>query len=113
MEHCRSARCSSLIFGRELDGRPDELPGFSRSTVEIREPAVVATNGATRHPIVRPSRNQADKVEGTVLVISEAELAAADQYEVDDYVRIAVRLKSGIEARVYVEAAALWRPSDS
>ena len=48
-----------------------------------------------------------------MLVISEAELAAADQYEVDDYVRIAVRLKSGIEARVYVEAAALCRPSDS
>jgi len=31
---------------------------------------------------------------------------AADAYEVDDYVRIAVRLKSGTEAWIYVSAMA-------
>ena len=43
-------------------------------------------------------------VEGTVFLISEAELAAADVYEVDDYVRVAVPLRSGQTAWVYVFA---------
>lgn len=37
-----------------------------------------------------------------VFEISEAELAAADEYEVDDYRRIAVPLRSGATAWVYV-----------
>jgi gamma-glutamylcyclotransferase (GGCT)/AIG2-like uncharacterized protein YtfP len=43
-------------------------------------------------------------VEGTVFAISEADLAAADEYEVDDYVRVAVPLRSGRTAWVYVFA---------
>jgi hypothetical protein len=39
-----------------------------------------------------------------VFKITPAELAAADTYEVSDYKRIAVRLKSGREAFVYVGA---------
>lgn len=75
--------------------------------VEIRDPAVVATSGETHHPIVRPSGNASNGVEGTVFAISDAQLRAADEYEVDDYVRIAVTLKSGTRAWVYVDAAAL------
>jgi hypothetical protein len=37
-------------------------------------------------------------MEGTVFAISEADLAAADEYEVDEYVRVAVPLRSGDEA---------------
>jgi gamma-glutamylcyclotransferase (GGCT)/AIG2-like uncharacterized protein YtfP len=70
---------------------------------------VVATSGQTHHPIVRPSANPGDFVAGTVLAISAAELEAADAYEVDDYVRVSVTLKSGNQAWVYVEAAALTR----
>ena len=36
--------------------------------------------------------------------LTPAELAQADSYEVSDYKRIAVRLKSGLEAFVYVGA---------
>jgi hypothetical protein len=43
-------------------------------------------------------------VEGTVLAISADELAAADEYEVDVYRRIAVPLRSGDQAWVYVFA---------
>jgi hypothetical protein len=71
-------------FGRELDGEPDSLPGFVREMVEIRDASVVATSTATHHPIVRPSGNPDDRVEGTVFAISPAELKAADAYEVDD-----------------------------
>ncbi len=41
---------------------------------------------------------------GVVLRITAAELAAADTYEVSDYKRVTVRLKSGLEAFVYVAA---------
>ncbi len=91
-------------FGRLLEGRADALPGYVTSLVEIRDPEVVATSGKTHHPIVRQSGNPKDRVEGHVFRITAAELAAADAYEVDDYKRIAVRLKSGLEAFVYVAA---------
>jgi hypothetical protein len=37
-----------------------------------------------------------------VFTISATELAAADEYEVDDYTRVAVPLWSGRQAWVYV-----------
>ena len=92
-------------FGRELAGEPDALPGFVRDLVEIKDPQVVATSGETHHPIVRPSANSRDFVSGTVFAISPAELEAADRYEVDAYTRVAVTLRSGTEAWVYVAAA--------
>ena len=41
-------------------------------------------------------------VEGTVFEVSAADLAAADEYEVADYRRVAVPLRSGQQAWVYV-----------
>jgi len=43
-------------------------------------------------------------VDGIVFTITEAELVAADAYEVDDYRRISVPLRSGPYAWVYVFA---------
>lgn len=91
-------------FGRLLTGAKDALPGFSRSMVEITDPDVIKASGSNFHPIVRQSVNPADEVDGTVFQITERELAAADAYEVSDYKRIEVRLKSGINAWVYVKA---------
>ncbi len=82
-------------FGRLLDGAPDSLPGFAVETVEITDEAVVAASGKRFHPIVMRSGDPADRVEGTAFLITPAELAAADDYEVDDYRRIAVTLASG------------------
>jgi gamma-glutamylcyclotransferase (GGCT)/AIG2-like uncharacterized protein YtfP len=45
-----------------------------------------------------------DRVGGTVFDITEGELAQADEYEVDDYKRVAVILDSGIQTWVYVDA---------
>ena len=88
-------------FGRELAGVPDALPGHRQEWVTITDPAVVAASGTDRHPIVVPTGDPADRVEGTVLTITTAELAAADRYEVDDYRRTRVRLVSGTESWVY------------
>ena len=46
----------------------------------------------------------ADEVPGTLFLITAAELAAADAYEVSAYKRIEVVLKSGKSAWVYVKA---------
>ena len=91
-------------FGRRLDGEPDAMPGYTRTMVEVTDPAVLAASGERFHPIVSPSGDPTDEVAGTVFRISAEELAAADRYEVEDYQRVQVRLTSGREAWVYVKA---------
>jgi hypothetical protein len=72
--------------------------------LEITDADVIATSGKTHHLMARPSVNPADEVAGVAFRITPAELAAADTYEVSAYKRIGVRLKSGLEAFVYVAA---------
>jgi gamma-glutamylcyclotransferase (GGCT)/AIG2-like uncharacterized protein YtfP len=91
-------------FGRELTGRPDAIVGYGLEYVTITDPHVLATSGSDRHPILRPTDRADAHVDGTVFAVSEAELAAADDYEVDDYQRISVPLRSGAAAWVYVFA---------
>jgi gamma-glutamylcyclotransferase (GGCT)/AIG2-like uncharacterized protein YtfP len=91
-------------FGRDLIGRADALPGYTQTMVAIDDPHVVATSGKTHHPIIEPGSNPHDEVMGTVFEITALELAAADKYEVSNYRRIAVTLKSGVQAWVYVRA---------
>jgi hypothetical protein len=91
-------------FGRELGGRPDALPGYRLGQLEITDLDVVALSGTAHHPVVTPTGNPADQVEGAVFEITDAELVAADGYEVDDYRRVLCPLASGSEAWVYVAA---------
>jgi gamma-glutamylcyclotransferase (GGCT)/AIG2-like uncharacterized protein YtfP len=91
-------------FGRELDGRPDSMPGYRLDYVAITDPVVIEQSGSDRHPIVRYTGSPDDAVAGSVFSISAAELLAADDYEVDDYARVAVLLASGLMAWVYVAA---------
>jgi len=91
-------------FGRRLEGRADALPGYATSLLEIKDADVIATSGKTHHLLALPTGNPADEVAGVVFKITPEELAAADTYEVSDYQRVAVRLKSGLEAFVYVAA---------
>ena len=92
-------------FGRILEGRPDALPGFRLTMIEITDPEVIAASGMDRHPLVVPSQEPSDAVDGSVFTITEAELASADEYEVDDYVRVEVTLTSGTKAWAYLEAS--------
>ena len=91
-------------FGRLLAGSDDAMPGYRVEQVEITDPDVLATSGARFHPIVAPAGDPSEEVAGTVFRINEEELWAADAYEVDDYARTQVKLKSGIHAWVYVKA---------
>ncbi len=91
-------------FGRELTGHRDAIVGFDLDYVTITDPRVVASSGSDRHPILRPTERVDAHFDGMVFTITEAELAAADEYEVDDYRRISVPLRSGATAWVYVFA---------
>lgn len=91
-------------FGRRLEGRADALPGYATSLLEIKDVEVIATSGKTHHLLALPTGNPADEVAGVVFKITPEELAAADIYEVSDYKRVSVRMKSGLDAFVYVAA---------
>ncbi|MDX6206077.1 MAG: hypothetical protein QOF39_2134 [Frankiales bacterium] len=102
----RDPAVQRATFGRELDGRPDGLVGYATKWLEITDTAVVATSGQTHHPMVVRTGVDTDVVDGHVLRLTPAELAAADDYEVDDYRRVRARLTSGTDAWVYVSAHA-------
>jgi gamma-glutamylcyclotransferase (GGCT)/AIG2-like uncharacterized protein YtfP len=89
-------------FGRELTGHPDAMLGYVQTWVEIVDPQVLATSGKTHHPIIKPGADPKQEIDGMVFEITPAELDAADRYEVADYKRVSVTLKSGAQAWVYV-----------
>ncbi len=96
------AEVQSALYGRVVTTVPDRLPGWRLDWVTISDPAVIATSGSDRHPILREGGRE-DLVEGAFLeLIDDAELAVTDAYEVADYVRREVGLASGVRAWVYV-----------
>ena len=94
------------VFGRELPSEPDAVIGHHLGEVEITDPEVVRISGSAVHPMLVPSSDPASAVEGHVLSLDDAELRAADDYEVDAYVRVQVPLRSGRTAWVYSLAGA-------
>ena len=97
----RQPEVQRALYGREVATVPDALPGYRLEWLLITDPQVIATSGSDRHPILRRATPD-DSVEGAYLVLDEAELAATDAYEVEDYTRSEVVLTSGVTAWVYV-----------
>jgi hypothetical protein len=69
---------------------------FSYGT--LQDPAVVASSVLTHHKIFQPSSRVKDEVEGMVYQRTMDQLAAADRYQVSEYKRAPVTLKSGLRA---------------
>lgn len=92
-------------FGRLLDGTPDALPGYRLDPLPIDDPALIALIGQAVHIIARSSGDPTDRIDGVVLRLTAAEIAASDDYEVVPYTRVAVTLASGAEAFAYVAPA--------
>ena len=92
------------VFGRSVSGSADALLGFVLERVEVRDPAFVAVNGAD-HAIVQPTGRDDDRIAGTVLEVTDDELAMADAYEPAGYRRVAARFASGRDGWVYAQAA--------
>jgi hypothetical protein len=88
-------------FGRKLHGTSDILVGYVLSEVRITDKAVIEASGKEVHPILKYTGKNDDRVEGTIFELSSSELAQADEYEVDDYVRLAGDFTSGHVAWIY------------
>jgi hypothetical protein len=90
-------------FGRALKGRTDALPGFIIRKVPVPSPIRHLSRGMRHNLNAVRSTDPNDAVEGMVLEVTAAELAAADGYEAPArYHRMKARLRSGGEAWVYV-----------
>ena len=83
-----------LVFGRQVPGHPDRLPGFVK-----RERSV-----AGRYVEVVRDPAEAGGVSGQRLELDGPELARADVYETSLYAREVVELASGVRAWVYLAA---------
>ena len=88
-------------FGRSLTGIKDILTGYLLSEVKIKDESVIKASGTDIHPILKYTGDFIDEVEGTIFDVTASELQQADEYEVEEYIRVAATFKSGQEAWVY------------
>ncbi|MGI8813256.1 MAG: gamma-glutamylcyclotransferase family protein [Pyrinomonadaceae bacterium] len=93
----QSSEVQLALFGRELNGAADELPGYRKLEVEIDDERFVSKLQSTA--VV--SENAGDVVEGTAFEISSKELLTLDKYEPRSYLRRQVVLRSGKNAWLY------------
>jgi gamma-glutamylcyclotransferase (GGCT)/AIG2-like uncharacterized protein YtfP len=91
------------IFGHLISGMPDAILRYTLRAYVITDPKAIAISGRAEHTMLEPTGDVADQVEGTVFPLTSGELAQADAYEDKAYHRIKVRLRSGMDAWVYVE----------
>ena len=91
-------------FGCRLSGEADAITGYRHEMIEIDDPETLALSGERFHAIVVETGEPTDEVDGTLYLITDAQLAAADLYEVAVYRRAEVRLRSGRTAWAHVKA---------
>ena len=91
------------IFGRRLEGGPDALAGYRLITIEVQDQSFVAHSGALQRNL-QYTGNPDDVVEGFVFTVTEKEVERSDAYEPAEYRRVQVRLKSGLNAWVYLSS---------
>jgi len=89
-------------FGRRLQGAPDSLIGYKIQMIPIHDQHFIATSGASHHRNLDFTGNKTDVVEGYVFAITKRELEQADAYEPKDYKRVQARLRSGLNAWIYL-----------
>lgn len=98
----RYEKVQLATFGRKLEGIEDSLPLYRMEKLKIVDPDVIAKSGEDVHSIIKFSGDSLDSVPGMVFKVTAEELSQADAYEVDDYKRVKVRLRSGLSAWVYI-----------
>lgn len=97
----QTAAVQLATFGRRLEGKPDVLVGYSLAMIQIQDQDFAAASGAHQR-IIQFTGSESDLVEGTVFPVTRKDLERADTYEPAEYQRVLVRLKSGLNAWVYV-----------
>ncbi len=98
----RQDEVQAALFGRRLAEAADSLSGFRIDTIEIADPDIVNLSGKTTHLILRRDAAAREPIRGAALALRPAELAIADDYEGENYVRVEATLASGRRAFVYI-----------
>jgi gamma-glutamyl AIG2-like cyclotransferase len=88
-------------FGRRLKGSPNAIVGFELAVFRVDDAEFIAKSGKADHAIVRLTGSDGDRVIGTVLEVTDEELAKSDSYEPSGYTRVEATLASGGRAWVY------------
>ena len=101
----RDPAVQRAVFGREVSGSPDELLGFARRLIELHDAAFTDAAGSI-HAIVQQTGRDEDSTAGSLLELTDAELAMADAYEPAEYTRVEARFASGQRGWVYAETHA-------
>lgn len=91
------------VFGRRLDAKPDALVGYCLTMIEVQDQSFLAHTGAVQRSL-QHTGNTSDFVEGSVFALTQNEIEQADAYEPAEYKRVQVRLRSGVDAWVYIKA---------
>jgi hypothetical protein len=98
----QESHVQQALFGRTFTSRPDALPHFVRGRVPV-VPDDRLNAGLTHYENAVFSGHASDRIEGTVLDLSDAELQQADIYEAPAaYERVEATLASGLRAWVYL-----------
>ncbi|TBW28111.1 gamma-glutamylcyclotransferase [Gramella sp. KN1008] len=84
------------VFGRQLHSAADKLSGYEKYRIRIQD----KTSG-NFYPAIQLSVNN-KMVPGTVFQLTKEELATADRYEGNSYLRIKLKLESGVKACVWL-----------
>jgi gamma-glutamylcyclotransferase (GGCT)/AIG2-like uncharacterized protein YtfP len=85
----REEEVQKTVFGRILEGVPERLLGYAVKRIEIEEEF-----GLENYPIITPTEDKEDCIEGIVYELTIEELQLSDTYEGNSYTRIEVPLQS-------------------
>lgn len=91
-------------FGRGLSSQPDVLAGYRLKMTQIDDEDFVALSGTAHHRTLQYTGLASDRVEGSVLKMTDSELEQADAYEPSGYRRVLIELASGTSAWVYIKS---------
>ena len=89
------------IFGRTVESTPDVLTGYRLTTIEVEDPNFLAHSRPVQRNL-QYTGDASDFVAGSALTLTAKELEQADAYEPIEYTRVPVRLRSGLDAWVYL-----------
>ena len=88
------------VFQRTLEGVPDQLAGYAKTAINL----ATGDGRYTQYPVIYPTGDLNDVVEGMRYQLTEDELQQADEYEGESYERMEVIPESAKLSWVYVAA---------
>ena len=90
------------LYGHLLPGNKDILNGYKAETIQIADASFLSKGEGKYQRTLIASGNIHDEIEGTVLELTDEELALTDKYEPENYKRTKITLRSGKEAWIYL-----------